>query len=421
MGKAQKITIPYCPRPLQREIHDNLQRFNVLVCHRRFGKSVFAINELVRDVLTCKLPKPRAAYIAPLYRQAKNVIWDYLKEYTRVIPGVVYNESELRADFPSGARVQLFGADNADTLRGIYLDSVVLDEYAQMSPRAWGEVIRPALSDRKGKAIFIGTPMGHNNFFDLYEKAKTLPGWYVAMYKASETGIVDEEELEAARREMTEDEYSQEYECSWTAAVKGAYYAKELQDAEEENRITGVPWDRGMPVHTSWDLGVSSGNETAIWFWQQAGREIHMIDYYEASNEGLQHYIDIIKDKKYSYGEHYAPHDIEARELTTGRSRKDTAYTMGIDFRVIPLSSIEDGIHAAKTIFSRVWFDDKKCARGLDCLRNYRREFNDKRQTFFPRPLHDWSSNGADSFRYFAMAYEDYKPLPDNIRVNTDI
>ena len=421
MGKTQKITIPYCPRPLQREIHDNLQRFNVLVCHRRFGKSVFAINELVRDVLTCKLSKPRGAYIAPLYRQAKNVIWDYLKEYTRVIPGVTYNESELRADFPNGGRVQLFGADNADTLRGIYLDSVVMDEYAQMSPRAWGEVIRPALSDRKGKAIFIGTPLGHNSFFDLYEKAKTLPGWYVAMYKASDTGIVDEEELAAAAREMTEDEYAQEYECSWSAAVKGAYYAKEIALCEKQERITSVPWNAGMPVHTSWDLGVSTGNETAIWFWQQAGQEIHMIDYYEANNEGLQHYIDVIKSKPYHYGDHYAPHDIEARELTSGRSRKDTAYEMGIYYVVLPLAAIADGIHAAQMLFSRVYFDEVKCSRGLDCLRNYRRAFNDKTQAFIPRPLHDWSSNGADSFRYFAMAHEDHHDSIAPITVNTDI
>jgi hypothetical protein len=205
----------------------------------------------------------------------------------------------------------------------------------------------------------------------------------------------------------TEDEFNQEYECSWSAAIRGAYYSEEMAQAARENRITSVPYQAHMPVHTAWDLGVSTGNETAIWFYQYVGQEIHLIDYYEANNKGLRHYIDVVHDKPYTYGDHFAPHDIEARELTTGLSRKETAYNMGIDFEVLDQTAIDDGIHAAHMLFPRLWIDEKKCSRGIDCLLNYRREFDDKRGVFRTRPLHDAFSNGADAFRYLAMAYRE--------------
>jgi phage terminase large subunit len=170
------VEIPYSPRPLQREAHNSKQRFKLLVCHRRFGKTVFAVNELIKSACTSTKENPRYAYIAPLYRQAKAVAWDMLKTFSRPIPGIKYNEAELRADFPNGARISLYGGDNPDTLRGIYLDDCVMDEYAQMSERLWPEVIRPALSDRKGGAIFIGTPMGHNAFYNMYQNVKDDDG-----------------------------------------------------------------------------------------------------------------------------------------------------------------------------------------------------------------------------------------------------
>ena len=173
------IKIPYRPRPLQRMAHNKKERFALLVCHRRFGKTVFVINEAIKQAVTCKLKAPRFAYIAPFYKQAKNVAWDMLKYYCQPIPNIVFNESELKADFPNGARISLYGGDNPDSLRGIYLDGVMMDEYAQMSPRLWAEIIRPAISDRKGWAIFIGTPKGHNNFFELYQEVKDDKDWYV--------------------------------------------------------------------------------------------------------------------------------------------------------------------------------------------------------------------------------------------------
>ena len=409
MAKTE-IVIPYKPRDLQLEIHNNLKRFNVLVCHRRFGKTVLCINELFKRAAMCRKDRPRFAYIAPLFRQAKQVAWDYLKHYSRPLPGTVANEAELRVDLPNGARVQLFGADNPDALRGIYLDGVVLDEYGQMRPQLWTEVIRPALTDREGYAIFIGTPKGRNAFHDLYQSALANPAWFAALYRASETRVLPGYELEAARQDMSEDEYAQEFECSFEAAIVGAYYGKLINQADIDGRIGNVPWDPAVLVHTAWDLGI--GDSTAIWFIQQVGREVRWIDYHEASGEALSYYARVLKEKPYVYGEHLLPHDGGARELGTGKTRQETLASLGIDTRVSTLQAVDDGINAVRNLIPRSWFDRTKCERGLEALRNYRRDWNDQMGTFKPRPRHDWASHGADAARIGAAGLPDLETGP---------
>ena len=398
--KRKGIVIPYTPRVLQAKLHNELARFNVVVCHRRFGKTVFAINQMIKSAIQdLQLVKkaPRYAYLAPLFKQAKTVAWDELKRLLYDFPDVKFNEAELRADF-MGARIQLYGADNPDTLRGIYLDGVILDEYAQMNPKMYSEVIRPALSDRKGWGIFIGTPKGKNEFYDIYHTAKEKKGWKRFLFKASETGILDDEELEMAQQDMAESEFEQEYECSWSAALRGAYYAKELEAAYDEQRIGKVPYDPSKQVITAWDLGVS--DSTSIWFAQYDGKAINLIDYYENSGEGLPHYIDLLNQKGYNYGAHIAPHDIVVREFSTGKSRKDLAYNLGIEFQVAPKLKVMDGIDTVRTTLNRCWFDETKCQKGIDALLQYRSSYDDKKKIWSQKPVHDWTSHASDSFRY---------------------
>ena len=398
-----EIHIPYSPRPLQRKLHDALRdkRWGVVVCHRRFGKTVMAINHLLRDAILTDKTNPRYAYIAPTYRQAKNVAWDYLKQFGGAIPMARFHETELRCDLPNGARIQLLGAENPDSLRGIYLDGAVLDEMADMPESLFPEIIRPALSDRKGWSVFIGTPRGHNAFFELYEAATGQQDWFTQVYKASETGILDEEELSAAQAMMSNDQFQQEFECSWVANVPGAIFGKELQESQEKGRITEIPYDEGYRVDTWWDLGV--GDSTAVWFTQSIGRAIYVIDFYENRNEGLPHYAGVLQQKGYLYGTHNAPHDIEVRELGSGKSRREIAYDLGINFRVVPKLPLEDGIHAAQLLLARCSFDRSKCKEGLECLRHYHRAYNEKARSFRATPVHDWSSHGADAFRYLAV------------------
>jgi hypothetical protein len=276
---------------------------------------------------------------------------------------------------------------------------------ADMPESLFPEVIRPALSDRKGWALFIGTPKGHNAFYELFEAAQAQDDWYTKVYKASETGILDDEELGAAKAMMSPDQFEQEFECSWVANVPGAIYGKELQLRQEQGAISEVPYDKGHPVDTWWDLGV--GDSTAIWFTQTVGRAVHVIDFYENRNEGLPHYVEVLQQKGYLYGTHNAPHDIEVRELGSGKSRREIAYDLGLAFRVVPKLPIEDGIHAAQLLISRCWFDRNTCKDGLECLRQYHRAYNQKTRSFRATPVHDWSSHAADAFRYLAVGIKD--------------
>jgi len=375
-----------------------------MVCHRRAGKTVATINDLILRTAHCRRSNPRGAYIAPLHKQAKDAAWDYLKDYGLTIPGAEARESELSLELPYGGRVRLYGADNPDALRGIYLDEVVLDEYAQMRDGLWSEVIRPALADREGNATFIGTPMGRNAFASLWGRAESDPAWFSLMLKASESGILPAAELAAARQEMSADQYAQEFECSFDAAVQGTYYAALIRQAEEEKRIGAVPWEPRLPVHSAWDLGI--GDSTAIWFFQQSGLEIRVIDYHENNGVGLSHYAGELlarKAKGWAFGEHILPHDAEVRELGSGKSRVETLQGLGINPRVLPAMPVDDGIQAVRALLPRCRFDAGCCGRGLEALRQYRRGYDERLKAFRGRPLHDWTSHGADAFRYLAM------------------
>ena len=415
-----EVVIPYKPREQAIPFHDRTERFACLVAHRRFGKTVASLNDLIRDALTIDRPNVRVAYIAPYYRQAKAIAWDYLKEFTAPIPGIEVNASELRIDFPNGARIRLFGADNYDAMRGLYFDSVVLDEPADFPASAWPTVIRPALADRKGRATFIGTPKGKNDFWEIYNYAQSAPDWFCAMYKASETGILDADELVEAKRTMGEDRYEQEFECSFEAAIQGAYYATEMKEAMDAGRVCAVPYDKSLSVVTAWDLGI--GDSTAIWFAQYAGREIRIIDYYENSGVGLDHYAKVLAVKGYHYTRHVLPHDARVKELGSGKSRIETLANLGIkDVQIATSLAVEDGIQAVRSMIGRTWFDAEKCERGIEALRQYRREFDDKLKTWRGRPLHDWTSHGADAMRYLAIGYSEAggdwgKPIRRNMK-----
>lgn len=370
------VQIPYRPRPLQKEIGRLVRerRFGVLVCHRRFGKTVLGVNVNQQTALMTAKERPRVAYIGPTYTQGKSVAWDYMQHYGRPIPGVAMNQSELRIDYPNGGQARIYGADNPDALRGIYLDRAVLDEYGLHPAKTFSEVIGPTLVDRGGSALFLGTPNGKNQFYDIAQHAKAEeangnPDWFYREYKASETGLLDARYLASARAVMTPDEYAQEFECSFEASVKGAIYAKELEQARTENRITHVPYDPMLPVDTDWDLGI--GDQMVIWFSQSTrSGEVRLIDYLEGSGEGFPWYADKLAAKPYVYGQHWAPHDIQVRELGSGKSRLEVAAGFGIRFEVTPRvnagkgEEVEDGIHAVRMLLPRCWFDADKCKAG---------------------------------------------------------
>lgn len=412
---AQRITIPYAPRRAFLPYHESSKRWRVIVAHRRAGKTVATVNQLIRSALTCDKPSPRAAYVAPLFKQAKDVAWSYLKEFTRVIPGAEANESELRVDLPNSGRVRLYGADNPDGMRGIYLDDCVLDEFADMRPRVLPEIIRPALSDRRGSLTIIGTPRGHNDFYDAYQNALNDNDWYSVMLKASETGLVAAEELDAARKMMTPEQYEQEFECSFEAAILGAYWGREMAQAEAEGRVCDVPVDPALPVHTAWDLGVK--DTTAIWFFQVLAGGLNIVDFYEASGVGAAHYVDVLNSKAdeggYKLGMCLVPHDAKVTEWGTGRTRIETVQRLGLKLDLVPDQSVADGIEAARLTIPTVRFDRERCKLGIEGLKQYRKEWDEERKVFKPKPLHDWASNPADAWRYLSIGWRALKaPQP---------
>ena len=406
---TKRVVIPYAPRKAFLGFHNRPQRWSCIVAHRRAGKTVAAINDLIKGGATCQLPDGRFAYIAPYYAQAKDVAWGYLKRYTAPFPGVKTNEGELWVEIPSPggvSRVRLYGADNYDRMRGIYLDGVVLDEFADQDPRAWSEVIRPALSDRKGWGTFIGTPKGRNAFWEVYEGAVKSPAWFDLRLRASETGIIPADELADMRAEMSEDEYAREMETSFEAAVEGAYYARLLTEAETgtPRRITNVPHDPGLEVHAAFDLGI--GDSTAIWLAQFVGREVRLIDYIENNGVALDWYARALRDRPFTYAPLILPHDAEARELGTGKSRVEMLEGLGFRARIAPKLSVEDGIEAVRRLIPRMWIDEAKCDAGLRAVRDYREKRDEKRRVGLG-PLHDWTSHAADALRYLAVAYEE--------------
>lgn len=412
MAQSASIVIPYAPRAPFLPYHARKHRWSVIVAHRRAGKTVACVNELLKAALTNarRDPPPRYAYIAPHFNQAKDVAWEYLKKYAAPVLqyGGQVNESELRVDLPNTGRVRLYGADNPDRLRGLYFDGVILDEFADMDPKIWN-VIRPTLSDHSGWCTWIGTPKGHNEFYNVWKgkPEDVSEEWLRLMLKASQTGLLSEAELSANRRDMSKDQYAQEFECSFEAAIQGAYYGEDMQLAETEGRIRHVPYDRSVPVTTAWDLGI--GDSTAIVFAQFVGSEIHIIDHLEASGVGLDWYAKELKAKPYVYGDHILPHDARAHELGTGKTRQETLASLGVQTTIAPQLGVDDGIQTVRKIFNRIYFDKDKCSRLIECLKQYRTEFDEKAKVFKPRPRHDWTSHSADALRYLAVGMSEHK------------
>ena len=416
-----EVVIPYKPRKLQKFLHNQIpkNRFNVIVAHRRSGKTVLCINHLIRAALTNPQPNPRYAFIAPTFKQGKSTAWDYIKNYCRNIPYIKFNESELRCDFPNGSRVTILGAENDQALRGIFLDGCVFDETQNISPVLFPEIIRPALADRKGWCIFIGTPKGQNYFYKLHKQALEEEDWWTATYKSSETKVLDDKELSAAKRVMSKDLYEQEFQCSFQAAITGSYYGKIIEELEQNKRITEVPYDDNLKTETWWDLGLK--DSTAIWFVQRLQSQLRVIDYYENSGEGLDFYADVLDSKPYKYDRHIAPHDIKVRELGAyGKSRLETALELGISFDIAPKLSIEDGIEMVRKTLPQCYFDKNKTYQGTEALKAYQKKWDERNQCFKNRPTHNFASHPSDAFRtgctFFGGKVSNWKK---RIKVNT--
>lgn len=413
-----KIELAYVPREQFQPFHARDQRFACMVCHRRAGKTVSTVNDLAVRALYTKKKNARFAYVAPFYRQAKDVAWQYLKEATENI-AVRVRESDLRIELPNGAWITLYGSDNPDAMRGLYFDGVVLDEYGDCRPSLWSQVILPTLVDRGGFAIFIGTPKGRNHFWQIYQRSQKEQNWFNLTLKASESGIIKTEELLEMKAQMSEEEYQQEMECDFNAAVIGTYYSGMIQTLELEGRIAPdvVSYDSGYPVKVACDLGRT--DNTAMWFWQETPRGICMIDYYENQGEHLDHYIDMLNDKGYRYEEVWLPHDAAAKTLATKRSTIEQMLDAGFHCLKVPTLKVQHGIDAARKVLPTIFINQTTCFGGVEALRAYSRSYNEVTKQFSNQPKHDWASDGSDAFRYFSLVCQEMTERPNFRKAQT--
>lgn len=416
MQKTIKLPYNYRLREYQRPLWNAIFKDNydraVYVWHRRAGKDLFGLNVIIHSAFF----KSVGTYwhIFPTYNQGKKAIWTETditgRKYLDYIPRELIkskNDQEMKIQFHNGSVYQIVGSDNVDALRGAGIKGAVFSEYAEQRPTAW-EVIQPMIMATNGWSLFNFTPKGHNHAYELWEMAQKDEKWFTQLLTVDDTNeeVFTKEQIKQIRQEFinrgkTLDLFNQEYYCSFNSAVEGAYYSEYLNRAEAEKRITSVKYEQRLLVDTWWDLGVN--DTTAIWFTQQVGNEIRVIDFIEDNNKGLEHYIKLVKERPYMYNTHNAPHDIAVREFTSGKARIDTAWELGIKFSIVPNIPVADGINAARSIFNRCYFDENKCKQGLLALRNYKKQFDDLRNTFKVKPLHDWSSNASDAFRYMAV------------------
>lgn len=429
MAKAIDINIPY-----KFELRDYQQTFfqeimeaplkrAVLVWHRRSGKDKTMLNAMVWQMLK---RVGNYYYVFPEFNQGRKALWDNIDSQSfRTIDHIPKeirtrtDQQQMLIELYNGSVFQVVGASDIDRIVGTNPIGIVFSEYSLMSPSVLGYLL-PIVTENKGFMWFNFTPRGNNHAKELYLTAKKR-NWFVSFLTANDTGVMSKEELEETKTEylaMYGDTrlFNQEFMCSFDEPIIGSYYGDAIAQAKEQGRVTKVPHLVELPTYTYWDLGL--GDATAIWFVQFKGDEVHLIDYHEENSKGLDHYVKIIQNKPYVYGDHYAPHDIKIREYGSGKSRIETARSLGINFKIAPKLQIEDGINAARVLLSRCWFDEEKCKVGLECLINYRRKYNEETRSYDNRPLHDWSSNGADAFRYLAVAAKKqqaagYAPMDD--------
>jgi len=413
------------PRPYQRPSWEaweaGIKRL-LLVWHRRAGKDDVALN-----VAAVAAHQKVANYwhCLPLYEQARRAIWEAVNPHTgrrridEAFPPEVRrrtDNSSMVIEFKSGSIWRVVGSDNPDSLVGAPPAGIVFSEWALSNPSAWA-YLAPILAENGGWAMFITTPRGRNHVKSMLDMARAAPEWFAEVLTPHETGfpldLVEEQRREYHAIfgvEAGDALIEQEYFCSFEAAILGAYWGKELVTAEREGRICAVEPDPDLPVHTAWDLGV--GDSTAIWFFQVLHGGVNVIDFYQASGHGAEHYADVLTARGYTYGAHWIPHDGRVREWGTGKTRVETLIELGYRPSVVPGHKLEDGINGGRRLLKRTRFDAARCAEGLECLRQYRRKWDDKKKVFANIPLHDWTSHAADAFRYLAMAHRELTPEP---------
>jgi phage terminase large subunit len=388
----------------------------MLVWHRRAGKDLAAFNWAIMDMVALH-PGGQWWHVWPTYEQGRKGFWDGAdntgRRYLDYIPPQLIKrrrDDMMMVELVNGSVYRIVGAEDPDRLVGANPVGLIMTEFSLQNPAAW-DYLRPILAANDGTAIFPFTPRGRNHAHELMLNVRKDPNWIVDIKpidvtKALPPSMLDEERAAG----MSEELIQQEYYCSFNAPMSGSYYGPPMDAAMREGRIGRVPYDPNLGVETWWDIGIS--DETAIWFVQKHGSEIRLVDYEEASGKSLADWVKVIKDKPYHYFAHIGPHDLAAREMSTGKTRQEFALENGLRFEIAPKLGVDEGIDIVRRALPRCWFDEDKCYRGIEALKTYRKVWDAQRQAFAPKPYHDWSSHGCDAVRVGLTASRPERKLP---------
>lgn len=395
-----------------RPFHQRNERFSILVMHRRAGKTVSVVNDLLEKCSYNTRPNPRYGYIAPLFRQAKEIAWQYLKDYAAPFNPKI-SESGLFVELPHNqGRITLYGADNPDSFRGLYFDGAALDEYGNISPSVWKQVLLPALIDRRGWAVFMGTPNGPNHFRDMWYEKEDDPSWFRQKMDVYQTGVIPSDDLAEMQKIMDPEEFAQEMLCSFEASTRGAFYARQVEQAEQAGRVsTAHTAQPGLPIHFALDLGWR--DDTTLWAWQdRPGAQALVVSTQAGNTRPISHYISLIaqtcRDFACPRGTVWLPHDAKAKSLQTGLSTVEQFIRVGIRPKIVPELDLMDGIAVARATFEQYHFALPHAKDGVFALKSYHKEWDEDKKVYRDKPAHDWSSHYADAFRYMCVARSTY-------------
>jgi phage terminase large subunit len=416
------ITLPYNwhPRPYQQRLWTALESGTkrcIEIAHRRWGKDDIALHWAA--VAAAERPGTYW-HMLPQISQGRRAIWAAVNPHTgkrridEAFPKAIRestNETEMFIRFKNGSTWTVTGSDSYDSLVGSPPAGIVFSEWARAIPTSWA-YLAPILVENAGWSLFITTPLGNNHARSMYTMARNDPNWFAEISKVSDTNAISYEDVEQQRVEYHalfgdaagDALIEQEYYCSFSAVIPGAFYAKEMMECERDGRICQVDVDPALPVHTAWDLGVD--DSTAIWCFQVNGHELQIVDYYEASGHGAEHYCDWLNEKNYR-GICWLPHDARVRSWSTGRTRVETLRQLGRKPRIVPDHSLMDGIQSARRTIPLVRFDAVRCARGIDALKSYQAAWSEELRTYARTPKHDWASHGSGAFRYLSVAWRE--------------
>jgi len=417
------INLPYQwkPRqyqiPLWRYMLQEKEKLRAAVAwHRRAGKDITAIN-----IAAVKAMHRVGTYwhMLPYFKQAREIVWDGLTDDGRKFtdhfdPQMIrkVHNTEMKIEFVNGSIYRLMGADDIDRLVGPNPVGIIMSEYSvHASYKTVWDYLTPMLLNNRGWAMFLYTVRSRNHAWTLLNTSISADNWYGEILVAGDHGtkhddgtpVMSTADIEEAIRDgMSPERADQEFYNDPDASGEGAFYKHEMRKARDEGRITRIPIDQILPVHTSWDIGRDT---TAIWFFQTTEREHRMVDYYSNSGEGFPHYKGVLESKGYRYGKHFGPWDLAVKEwMQKNKTRQDLARQSGINFRLVKRHTLEDRIENVRSVLPVTIFDELKCKLGIDCMRAYHKEKNKKTGDWQKEPVHDWASHGADAFGNFAMA-----------------